>query len=240
MCSALLVFISYGALKGELETTILHTFVKAGKLKRWLARVDCPPVIKECKILFDKAYAPKVPDYGIVVDDGGDGIFVEPMIADEPPHPRTVPDELRPLAGKATAIMRARLRHRGIIYANSSTHLGNSLVQFYPCGDRSKLPVPGCIKYIFEHDGKMAFAVQRQLDAHHNIVNPFQHYPHFPANLYSSSMCDKLEVVHVDWVMCHFARWQMSPECVVVLSLSRVCFSNPFPNFTLLIKPLQD
>jgi hypothetical protein len=88
----------------------------------------------------------------------------------------------------------------------------------------SKLPVPGCIKYIFEREGKMVFAIQCQLDAHPGIVDPFEPYPHFPAKLYSSNMCDELEIMHVDWIMCHFARWQISSEHVVVLSLSQVRF----------------
>jgi hypothetical protein len=36
---------------------------------------------------------------------------------------------------KGKVITRARLRHNGIIYSTSATHLGNSLVQFYPGGD---------------------------------------------------------------------------------------------------------
>jgi hypothetical protein len=37
-----------------LEETLLHSFLKASRLKHWLARPDCPPAIKECKILFDR------------------------------------------------------------------------------------------------------------------------------------------------------------------------------------------
>jgi hypothetical protein len=206
---------------GEMESTMLNTFVKAGKLKRWLARPDCPAVIKECQILFDKAYAPKIPDYNDI-NDGGNGVFTDTLYAEDHPTPRTVPNELRPLAQKLKAIMRARLRHNGVIYADSSTHLGNSLNHFYTNGDRSKSPTPGCIKYIFERQGEMVFAVQRQLNAHPNVVDPFEPYPHFAAKLYSSHLSQTLELVHVNWVMCHFARWQISSEHVVVLSLSRV------------------
>ena len=202
---------------------MLRSFIRAGKLKRWLARGDCPPAIKECKTLFDKAYAPKVPDEN-QISNVGDGVFVEPLIDDDHPALRTIPDDLRPLTKKEKTIFRSRIRHRGIIYATSSAHLGNSLVHFYPCGDRAKSPIPGCIKYIFEHQGKMVFAVQRQLPAHHSTMDPFQPYVHFPAKLYSSDIGVALEVVHVDWVMCHFARWQISTEHVVVLSLSRVRF----------------
>ncbi|KIM75637.1 hypothetical protein PILCRDRAFT_78636, partial [Piloderma croceum F 1598] len=190
---------------GAMESTMLNMFIKAGKLKCWLARPDCPAVIKECKILFDKAYAPNIPDYNDIND-----------------APCTVPNELHPLAQKLKAIMHARLQHNGVIYTDSSTHLGSSLIHFYTNGDRSKSPTPGCIKYIFEHQGEMVFAVQRQLDAHPNVVDPFEPYPHFAAKLYSSHLSLTLELVCVSWVMCHFAQWQISSEHVIVLLLSQV------------------
>ena len=124
--------------------------------------------------------------------------------------------------------MHAWLRHHGVIYAISSTHLGNSLILFYPHGDKSKSPIPGCIKFIFEQ-GRLVFTVQRQLEAAQGVLDPFEPYPHFSAKLYSSCLSEELEVVHVDWVLCHFVCWQISSEHVVVLSLSRVsCFGLPF------------
>ena len=216
------------ALTGEMETTMVHTFIKAGKLKRWLARPDCPPVIKECKILFDKAYAPKVHDVVSGIDDDRDGVFMETSFTDDHPAPCIVPDELCHFTKKAKVVMRARLRHHGVIYAISSTHLGHSLILFYLHSDKSKSPIPGCIKFIFEQ-GWLVFAVQHQLEAAQGVLDPFEPYPHFSAKLYSSCLSEELEVVHVDWVLCHFVRWQISSEHVVVLSLSRVsCFGLPF------------
>jgi len=66
----------------------------------------------------------------------------------------------------------------------------------------------------------MVFAVQRQLEAPQGVLDPFKPYPNFAAKLYSSRLSEELEVVHVDWVLCHFAHWQISSEHVVVLSLS--------------------
>jgi hypothetical protein len=77
----------------------------------------------------------------------------------------------------------------------------------------TKLPIPGSIKYIFKHEGKMAVTVQHQLPARQVVVDPFKPYIHFPAKLYSSGMSDALEIVQFHW-------WQMSLEHVVVLLLS--------------------
>jgi hypothetical protein len=124
-----------------MESTLLHSFLRAGNLKRWLAKPDCPAVIKECKILFDKIYAPKVPE-----ENTGEGDMVTDHVNTEA---KTIPEDLRPLLGPSQrqAIMPARLRHNSIIYATSKTHTGNSLVYFYPGGNRSTL-VPASNIYI--------------------------------------------------------------------------------------------
>lgn len=41
---------------GELEATMLQLYLKAARLRSWLARPQCPPAIRECKILLDWAY----------------------------------------------------------------------------------------------------------------------------------------------------------------------------------------
>lgn len=119
--------------------------------------------------------------------------------------------------------LHARLHHRNIVYSRSSTHLGNSLVFFFPGGDRRAKPVPACIKYIYGKHGALALAVQRQLPAPAGTLDPFARYPYFPAKLYSCNLSNTLEIVKVDWIMCHFARWQLSSKLSVVLILSQVC-----------------
>jgi hypothetical protein len=175
---------------------MLQSFIKAGKLRCWLARVNFPPVITECQALFDKFYA--LVRHNTEIDDGRDGVFVEMSFADSLPVPCTTPDDLFNLVQKQKTVMPTWLQHGGVIYATPSTHLGNSLIHFYVNGDRSKLPIPGCIKYIYEHEGKMLFAVQNQLPACDGITDPFKPYIHFPAKLYSSSLNNVLEVVLVD------------------------------------------
>ena len=197
-----------------MESTLLHSFLKAGNLKRWLAKPDCPNVIKECKLLFDKIYAPKLSE---------DGIGEEAMERDLDFVRKAVPDDLRPLLGPlhCQAAMHARVRHNGIIYATSKTHTGNSLIQFYPQGNRSTL-VSGSIKYIYQDQDRFVLAVQRQLPASNIVSDPYTIYPDFPAKLYSSQLSAELERVQTDWIYSHCARWNLSDTQSVVLSLSRV------------------
>ena len=57
-----------------MESTLLESFLRASKLKCWLVKPDFPPVIKECKELFDKVYTPEIPN-----DDDGDTVEVTTM-----------------------------------------------------------------------------------------------------------------------------------------------------------------
>ncbi|KAI9568424.1 hypothetical protein HD554DRAFT_2005407, partial [Boletus coccyginus] len=115
----------------------------------------------------------------------------------------------------------ARVKHMGIVYSWASTHLGNSLVSFYPCSNCSSPLVPGSIKYIYELDGVLTLAIQRQgmVPRGNNTVDMFVAYPHFPAKTYSSTLSETLEAVTTSWIHAHYARWPISDDLVVVLSL---------------------
>jgi hypothetical protein len=208
-----------------MESTLLHSFLKAAKLKRWFGDPLCSPVIREIKLLFDRIYTTKTPDYDCTIpsdelDDvnqhGGSFIGSSP------------PADLRPLLTKITnkVHLQARLKHHGIIYATSKTHQGNSQIHFYPKGDTSAPPIPGCIKYIFNEGANktMAIVIQRLLPFEGNN-DPFATYDHFPAQLYSSRLSDEIERIQPDWIFCHFAMWCPTADQAVVLSLSRVCYS---------------
>jgi len=183
---------------GQMESTLLNSFLQGAKLRRWLARPDCPPVFKEIKCTFDKIYVPKKSDdsSGNDNDTGGSSTA------------KAVPDDLRELLKTTnnSVFMRARLEHSGVIYSSATTQLGNSLIHFYPDGDRNFPSVPGCIKYIYSSNGiNYYFAVQRQLPVHNESRDRFAHYLHFPAKTYSSLMSSLIERVAADWVFCHYA-----------------------------------
>lgn len=208
-------------LKGQLESTILTSYVQAAKLKAWLARDSCPPAIKECRVLFEKAFATK----GDTSLDGGDELLDLPDVtlsSTSSTQSHIIPPDLHKLISGHNIILHARHHVNGVMYARRSTHTGNSLVTFYPGGDTSLPAVPGSIKYIFEHNGKISFALQRQCPARNDILDPFRHYPYFPARLYYASLSLELEEVNPSWVVSHYIRWSYSPTFVVVLALSRV------------------
>jgi hypothetical protein len=137
-------------------------------------------------------------------------------------RPVPVPDDLRHLVSDNRVVLMARHQHGGLRFSRSSTHLGNSLIQFYPAGQTSPEAVPGCIKYIYRTKAGVSFAVQRHPDVSPDTDNPWVSYPHFPGRLFSTSLADKLESVNPDQVISHFVRYRLSPEHTLVLSLDTV------------------
>ncbi|KAG1775987.1 hypothetical protein EV702DRAFT_920007, partial [Suillus placidus] len=119
------------------------------------------------------------------------------------------------------AILHARTFYEGSIYTRDSTHVGNSLILYYHGGIRNVPPTPGIIKYIFEMERVVGFAIRRYLPLHSHL-DPFRHYPYFPARLHSTVLIDHLEIVKPEWVVSHFARWKFSPQHIVAVSLCRV------------------
>lgn len=202
---------------------MLRSYIKATRLHRWLARTDCPPAIQECRVLFDRVYAPKgAPDPSQeLAEDPMDDIVQVPDSA----MTSMVPEDLYTLIRRRKAVLRASLKFDGIVYSRASTHMGNSQIFFYPNGDKSLAPVAASIKYIYGTlTAEMLFAVQRHLplDLHDNhTIDPFSMYPDFPAKLYSTNLQSRLEKVKVSWVVSHFARWVISDSHIVILSLSR-------------------
>ena len=128
---------------------------------------------------------------------------------------------LQLLTSQKHTVLHARTDFGGTVFSRYSTHHGNSLIIFYPGGNRSSPPIPGRIKYIFEDNG-ILLAVQYQLPAEADAIDPFQHYPYFPARLYSAQIGEDLEVVRLEWVMCHYARWHLSEKNDVILPLVQV------------------
>ena len=133
---------------------------------------------------------------------------------------KSLPADLATLVNCAKGHLYAHHRRdKKLVYSRLSTHIGNSLIVYYPKGDASSSPVYGSIQYIFSVDKEVRFAVHCHRPA---VVSfdPFALYPHFPAKLCSSTMTE-LVVVDIDWVITHFVRWPFTGDYVVVLPLYR-------------------
>ena len=209
---------------GELEQTVLESFIQGSRLRHWLAQPDCPTAIKECKLLFDK----------YITNSGVSRGDIFPDVAERAKQP--APTDLQLLTLQKCMVLHARTDFGSIIFSRYSTHQGNSFIMFYLGGSQSSPPIPGRIKYIFKDNGRIQLAVQCQLPAGSDAIDPFQCYPYFPARLYSAQVGKDLEVVHLEWVMCHYARWHLSEKYVVILPLVQVSIDTGGCTFYLLIR----
>ena len=125
--------------------------------------------------------------------------------------------------------LRAHIKIQGIFYTCSETHLGNSLVNFYPNGDWCKSCVPGWIKYIYSTDGThYALAIQWQIPLPDDHLDLFIQYLHFPAKTYSSKYSLLFEHIGLDQIFCHYACWDLSLDHLVVLSAMSFNWSTTF------------
>ena len=115
-------------------------------------------------------------------------------------------------------ILVARCKHESHTLSRSSTHIGNSLVLYYPRPQASTAEY-GSIQYIYQVDQRFMLAVRRHLPTSGN--DPFKHYTDFPATVRSAEL-GPLELIDRTSVVCHFLRWKMPTGDVVVLPLYKV------------------
>lgn len=184
----------------------MHVHIKKSKIKQWLSHPECPAFIKQCKNIFDKALGTagkeKTP---------AESAFV------------STPRNLRSLFPDTTIALLARHVIGELMFSRRSTHIGNSLILYYPGGRKNLPTVPGSIEYIIARKNQPpVFAVHRQLPAPPGSIDPFKPYAHFHASVFSATLSPDLILVQLDWVKSHYGRWKMNDKVVAVLPLARV------------------
>jgi len=128
---------------------MLHSYLKGAKLRTWLSRPECPPAIQECKVLLDRVYNTHTHSYALPSDLNDIDSFDDVRVP-ETWNATYVPEDLQELIHRRKAVLRAHVKTAGgVVYSRCSTHLGNSLILFYPNGNRASPAVPGCIIYIY-------------------------------------------------------------------------------------------
>ncbi|KAF7293317.1 hypothetical protein HMN09_01211100 [Mycena chlorophos] len=88
---------------------------------------------------------------------------------------------------------RARYTRNGTTFARASTHLGDSLVLYYP--PNSNVAVPGSIEHISSVGNEVRFEIRPQASLRRGMLDPFKRYPLFPASTYSAKMGNYTDTV---------------------------------------------
>ncbi|KAF5359925.1 hypothetical protein D9758_013986 [Tetrapyrgos nigripes] len=172
---------------GQFEKTILHAFNNGASVRQWLLRPDCPPLLKYCLDLLDKAYHYRNKGHPtdteneqqatrdeISLDSTGDdfnevdtGVDVSNIVEGQSFEalkwliPGGPSQELVSACGTRNIRCFTRARApRGFYTVPNEKAMGNSFVAFRD-GD---LWSPGQIQHIFDYfDGKMCMAIRRNL-----------------------------------------------------------------------------
>ena len=178
-----------------MESTIVKTVARTANLRRWLHRPESPEAIRQLKVLFDKCFVPaNAPQ---VSDD---------FVQREGPR-------------------RAYFKRGGVIFSPVGTHIGNANIIYRPSPSES--PVAGQIQLIQNIHGlsgkntDVCLHVRRYNPVSKALYDPFLRYPYFMAKTYSSTLSEKVDIVDIDDIIAHAARFDYSHGRSVLVNLSR-------------------
>ncbi|KAJ3709926.1 hypothetical protein C8R42DRAFT_563696, partial [Lentinula raphanica] len=210
---------------GEKQSTIHHSYCKSSSYRQWLLRPDCPPLLRYCLKLLDKAY-----NYDSREDDDETDAELdedEPLPDNSIPSSRSfhalpTPPEVIQVVGSADVECLTRTpAERGDYTIPRGIAPGNSYICFNPNGGTSDGRwVAGQIQHIFRKHkgGPLSFIVKRSLEVKLEQFSRFWD-DGFEAKTVSDQFSDQLEIIPFSDVIAHSARWNISEHVVVVLSL---------------------
>jgi len=118
---------------------------------------------------------------------------------------------------------RSYVKHNGAVFSPYLTHEGNATIVYRP--NPNENPIAGRIKQIDNivtlNGTHTRLLVRAHLPLPKASYDPFRIFPDFPVKTYSTHMKDSLDVVDLDDVVIHAARFDFSHNRSVFLNLSR-------------------
>lgn len=194
----------------------MHSSSRGSAFRQWLCREDCPTLLKSVARLLDKA---SNNDADIeMVDDIEDEMVENEML-------EITADMIPGLAISGAHFLSRVQAPRGFYTIPSALGVGNSYVGFHPNGDRSSEWVAGRIHHIFKDiSGGTKLAIKRSIALTQGVSDPFRAFwaNGFQAKLVSTEFSNELEIVDIDWIRGHSARWELDANLAVILDLSKV------------------
>jgi hypothetical protein len=183
---------AHRCLTGEMEATIIKSVTRTANIRRWLSRPDCPEAVRQLKVMFDKCFKPV---------NG------------------TVKQENRPQKGSK----RAYAKWDSANFSPSTTHLGNATIIYRPSLDER--PIAGVIQEIHNVTKLNGFTIDLHVcpfeSLPQHLYDPFSQYPHFSAKSYSSKLREEADVITLDAIVSHAARFDYSHNRSVIVNLCR-------------------
>ncbi|KAJ3912190.1 hypothetical protein F5877DRAFT_54406 [Lentinula edodes] len=218
---------------GELELTILESICKNATFRRWMMLPGCPELVKFCRILLDKAYGYDKRNE-LAQNDADDLQGANPKEVLEYSADSTArrqvsikfPMDVANKIGNLNPICFSQVpAPKGFYGTPALRPVGNSYVCYRPPKNSSReASLMGQIRYIFEHEGTTNMAIVRSQPYVGPIPDIFARFSTqgFDARTVSPSFSNVHDIVTVDSILGHAARWELTPEYAVMLSLARV------------------
>lgn len=221
---------------GKFECTMHHSFCEGANFRQWLLQSNSLPMLQYCQQLMDKAYnfnheLPATPEDD--VDDSVPDLPTVPELVENnfaQPDSRYIippPSNLKKLLGAVPSECFSRIpRSKGDYTIPGEGALGNHYICFQPEGvyHPGQRWLAGQIRHIFRQmqKGPIKLAIQRSLST--TALHPFGDFwaNGFEADMVSSEFSSNLEIVNLNQVAGHSARWAISDNQVVVVSLCSV------------------
>lgn len=215
--------------QGELESTLVHAYLRGSALRRWLAAEDNHEAVKYVSNLLTDAFPPNKglhreislsdlsKDMEVDVEDPIDSREISQLLLSRLHDSRRRRD--------SETRLYKRVRINGVIYSCDSTHLGNSLIQYRPIKS-SRGTLVGQINHIISDSGTVFLAIQSHKPLPKTQVDPFSRYLDFPAQLVSFELNERLDIIETEQIVAHVARFHVpessgNPLRSVVVSLNR-------------------
>ncbi|KAE9383260.1 hypothetical protein BT96DRAFT_844312 [Gymnopus androsaceus JB14] len=182
-----------GGASCKMEATIIKSVTCTANMRHWLHRPDCPEAVWQLKIMFNKCF---VPANAVKPENG-----------------------LRPMKGPR----RAYARWDAANFSAAKTHPGNATIIYQPTP--CEKPIAGQIQDIRNITTPSGFTVELHIRPFEHLpkllYDPFSHYPHLSATSYSSTLREKKDIIRLEDIVAHAARFDYSYHRTVLVNLSR-------------------
>lgn len=213
---------------GQLESTLVETFLRGAFLRQWLADDQHPQALKFVSDLLKKTFPPekglnREKTLGETNSDAMEIDVEEPLDDGEISH--LLKARLKAATQRRTISTKLYKRFRidGIVYSINDSHPGNSVIQYRASSASSNYEIGEIQKIIMDSD-TLYLSVKRQMPLPSNVVDPFTRYQDFPAALFSADLMDEEDLIEAAQVVSHVARCPVKyceVNCAVLVSLNR-------------------
>lgn len=176
-----------------MESTMIKSLARTANLRRWLCRSDCPEAIRQVKRLFDKSFVPA--------------------------NAVSETKEFMEMRGSH----RAYAKYDGVNFSGFKTHKGNASIIYRPTA--TEATVAGQIQWIENVQTSEGTSLRLHVLPHNrlskSVHDPFLRFPHFDATTYSSTLSETEDIIDLDDIVAHAARYDYSHGRSVFVNLSR-------------------